>query len=356
MPEFLSPQNPDQIPTPQRPQPRPSLAQIGEGFKELGEDIAATPQRWWQRIIYKFENIPLTNFQMAESFIREGKIVDAIFRLKVTLWLAPNHAPSWYLLGSCYDRLGKREKSLQALSRAITLAPNHAPTIFLISTIDPNLLPPQKKPQTVPKEMVIDFFEKMAPSYEEYQRENGYAGHTLLANAVKERIDSRQPFYHILDLCCGTGLVGALLADSTQRLVGVDISKGMSEIAASKRREDERRSYSQVLNQDIRAFLASYQGEPFDVVTASHCFNYIGELSEVFKGVSALLKQGGLFVFQAEPYKQEGFGLIAGKGRFGHSETYIQQLAGANGLEVLNYSLVPVFPNASHWQYIARKA
>lgn len=354
MPEFLTPQNPDQIPASQRQQ-RPSINEIGQGFKELGQDMANTPRKWWQRFTYKIENLPLTNFQMAETFIREGKIIDAVFRLKVTLWLAPNHAPSWYLLGSCYDRLGKREKSLQALSRAISLAPNHAPTIFLISTIDPNLLPPQKKPQTVPKEMVIDFFEKMAPAYEEFQRDNGYAGHTLVANAVKERIDSREPHYQILDLGCGTGLVGALIADNTLRLVGVDISKGMSEIAASKRREDERRSYNSVLHQDMRSYLAAYQGEPFDIVTAAHCFNYVGELSTIFKGVAALLKPGGLFVFQVEPYKQEGFGLIPGKGRFGHSEDYVQQLLAQNGFEMLNYGLVPVFANASHWQYIVRK-
>ncbi|MFO1243538.1 MAG: methyltransferase domain-containing protein [Rickettsiales bacterium] len=356
MPEFLSPQRPQQQAPVKTADAKAKLADIGRGFKEVGSEIAGEPQRLWSKFWYKIENLPLTNFQMAEQFIREGKITDAVFRLKVTLWLAPNHVQSWYLLGSCYDRLGKREKALEALTRAMTLAPNHPQTLFLISTIDPTLLPANKRPQSVPKEMIIEFFEKLAPTYEEFQRENNYAGHTLLANAVKERLDSRKIDYAILDLGCGTGLVGSLIADSTARLIGVDITKGMADIAGSKRRQDERRAYSQIIQQDMRAFLLNYKAEPFDIVTAAHCFNYVGELSSIMQGVSNLLQPGGWFIFQVEPYKQEGFGLISGKGRFGHSEEYVQQQLANYGFEILNYSMVPVFPNYSLWQYIARKS
>lgn len=353
MPEFLDPQQPTTKVTPATK--KPSIRDIGEAFAAFFKDLAREPGRAWKKIWYKVENIPLINFQMAEQFIKEDKINDAIFRLKVTLRFAPSHVQSWYLLGSCYDRIGKRDKALEALSRAMTLAPNHAGTHYLIATIDQTLLPPQKRPRTVPKEMVIEFFEKLAPEYEEYQRQLHYIGHELAANAAKERMDSRITDYAILDLGCGTGLVGAQLADYAARLVGVDVTKGMGLIAASKRRADERRSYNQVVQQDMRDFLAAYQEEPFDLVTAAHCFNYVGDLQAVFSNVSRVLKPGGWFIFQVEPYKQEGFGLIPGKGRFGHSEAYIQQLLASTGFDVLNYSMVPIFPNFSIWQYIVRK-
>jgi SAM-dependent methyltransferase len=99
------------------------------------------------------------------------------------------------------------------------------------------------------------------------------------------------PGSHILDLCCGAGHIAAALAERGYTLTGVDASVPMLQVA--------RRAAPQVsfIQADARSFTLQ---QTFDAVIST--FNSFAhfptdELSGVFRNVRAVLRPGGVFLF-----------------------------------------------------------
>jgi predicted TPR repeat methyltransferase len=132
--------------------------------------------------------------------------------------------------------------------------------------------------------------------------------------------------WDVLDLGCGTGLVGVEIAPYSRRLTGVDLAPNMIELARS------RGIYAQLRCEDLMVTLS--QGAHYDVVTAADVFIYVGKLDEVVPAVRRVLRSGGLFAFSAEAAATpEGYRLGI-MGRYGHDAGYLRRLAAENGFEV----------------------
>ena len=98
-----------------------------------------------------------------------------------------------------------------------------------------------------------------------------------------------------VDLCCGTGAGLAGLAPiTTSRLVGVDFSEGMLEVAR------KRLILTPIVPELIQSDVFAYESkEAFDLVT---CFGALGHIPEAEEPrflalVRTLLRDGGRFVF-----------------------------------------------------------
>ena len=101
----------------------------------------------------------------------------------------------------------------------------------------------------------------------------------------------------VLDLACGTGTVSRLLAERGYRVMGVDLSEGMLDVA--RRKAQEARLAIPFVQQDAAEL--HLDGEPFDaVVCLFDSLNYIldpDRLRAAFVHVFAHLADGGSFVF-----------------------------------------------------------
>lgn len=101
-----------------------------------------------------------------------------------------------------------------------------------------------------------------------------------------------EPGARILDLCCGTGRISRALADRGYRVLGIDGSEGMLEIA---RREAPMAAF---VRADARDFALD---EPADaVVSLFDSLNHLTEpadLERAFVNVRAALAPGGRFLF-----------------------------------------------------------
>ncbi|HLY04418.1 MAG TPA: methyltransferase domain-containing protein [Rhizomicrobium sp.] len=122
--------------------------------------------------------------------------------------------------------------------------------------------------------------------------------------------------HDILDLGCGTGLMGEAVKDWAQRLDGVDLSPQMIERARA------RNIYDELYVADVIAWLAQ-PGSTYDLIFAADTIVYIGDLAPLFWAVRARLVEGGIFLFTAESQEGSGFGL-GPKRRWRHSETYLR--------------------------------
>jgi len=139
----------------------------------------------------------------------------------------------------------------------------------------------------------------------------------------------------ILDIGCGTGLVGVQVRDLAGRLDGVDLSPAMLEKAKIKR------VYDGLFQGDLLSFLAGCT-DHYDAVLGAATLIHFGDLKLLFEAVARSLRARGLFVFTVFPhedgksdYAVAANHALARSGCFGHSAAYVERLARENGFSVI---------------------
>jgi predicted TPR repeat methyltransferase len=136
----------------------------------------------------------------------------------------------------------------------------------------------------------------------------------------------------VIDLGCGTGLVGVLFRPVAGRLVGIDISPGMIQ------RAGRRGVYDQLVLDDAADYLRG-RAEPCDLVLAADVFIYVGDLGPIFQEVGRLLRPGGLFAFSLETTPGADYVLQPNR-RYAQSPNYVHRLAGEHGLKAVEETRV----------------
>jgi predicted TPR repeat methyltransferase len=128
----------------------------------------------------------------------------------------------------------------------------------------------------------------------------------------------------ILDLGCGTGLMGEAVKDWARRLDGIDLSPRMIDKARG------RGIYDELHLADICAWLDE-PGRNYELIFAADTVVYLGDLALLFCSVRRCLADGGSFLFTVE--RKEGCGFELGpKRRWRHSENYLRAVAERAGL------------------------
>jgi predicted TPR repeat methyltransferase len=321
---------------------------------ELWDGLSALPKQFFREFLYRANHLPLINYELGRSLLSEGRARDASMRLRFSVWLAPKHQPSWYSLGAAYLSLGQREKAIAAFAQAYKLNPSHEETRFMLAAIDPAILPEAKRPLTMPASIAIDYFERLAPDYDRMQAARGYRMPAVTEVALREVLEPKRTNYQLLDLGCGTGLLGAVLAPYCSRITGVDFSRGMLGLSRERRREDLTRIYTDLHESDVRLYLADVK-EPVHLITAVGVLSYLGELGTLCEYAARALQPGGVFLFDTEPYAGEGCSMLPKLSRFGHSEAYIRQKLVTAGLEIVKSVEVPADATSTHRLYLARR-
>lgn len=283
----------------------------------------------------------------------EGRDAEALACFERAVALDPAHAKSWNNLGAASQRLGQSGRAEQAYRTALLhdpalLQPNlnlgrlhevrgefslaadcyraalsHHPGEPMLQ----HLLAAASGETThrAPPGYVESLFDEQAPRFDAHLvGDLDYRIPERLAELLRPALPTGSA--RILDLGCGTGLCGAVLAGNGIELVGVDLSAGML-------REAEKRGiYARLLRQDaLEALQACPQGG-FEAVVAADVFIYIGELSDVFAAVARVLAPGGAFAFSVEALDEGDYRLLP-SGRYAHSIAYLRRLAQESGLQ-----------------------
>ena len=90
-----------------------------------------------------------------------------------------------------------------------------------------------KKHGNFNQENIAEHYDELSSHYEEIYLRAGWHDPKMCAAAAMETL--KNPMAHVLDMGCGTGLVGDYMkAEGYNHVVGVDASPGMLEKAASK--------------------------------------------------------------------------------------------------------------------------
>ena len=134
----------------------------------------------------------------------------------------------------------------------------------------------------------------------------------------------------LLDLGCGTGLLGAQLGKLQGRLAGVDVSPKMLEQA-------RRHNLYDVLDvADLHDALREAASTPYDVITALDVCVYAGDLTETIPAAWRALVRGGQLIFSCESGSEDGPDLFLNPAaeRYVHKRSHVEGLCRAAGFAV----------------------
>ncbi|MEM7070560.1 MAG: methyltransferase domain-containing protein [Pseudomonadota bacterium] len=176
---------------------------------------------------------------------------------------------------------------------------------------------------------VHDLFENFADTFDHKLAEIKYQAPEHIAYYLSTIL----PLAHqstILDLGCGTGLSGQALKPFARRLIGVDLSQKMLEIAR------EKQIYDLLIEDDLDHVFKTLD-EFFDIVTAVDVLCYLGDLKKLHENVYRCLEEGGYFCYSVEDNDQkshQGYKLTP-SGRYQHHPQYLEQCARDTNFRVI---------------------
>jgi predicted TPR repeat methyltransferase len=174
---------------------------------------------------------------------------------------------------------------------------------------------------------VTNLFDQYAGRFDRELVESLRYNAPALLRAALDRVAGERRYGRVLDLGCGTGLMGEAIRDRADELVGVDLSKNM--LAAAGRKK----IYDRLIAGDLLQTLAA-ETAPFDLILAADVFVYLPDLKPVFAAAAAKLSAEGLFGFTTETHDEEG-AILRETLRFAHGEEHLRLAAKAAGLEIL---------------------
>ena len=184
-----------------------------------------------------------------------------------------------------------------------------------------------------PSTYVEALYNQSANAFEQrLVKQLGYQAPSILVDELVQQGHSE--FSHILDLGCGTGLLGDALKGKikTDWLVGQDLSSAMLKQA------EDKGEYQHLIKGDLLAPWPSHTS-PWPLICATDVFIYMGDLAPLFAQAKAQLAPNGYFAFTTEqmPHSANSQAVfrLATSGRYQHATQAVLDLAQQHGFETL---------------------
>jgi predicted TPR repeat methyltransferase len=266
-------------------------------------------------------------YEYARAAFDERDFEAAADLARQVLELAPGFAAAHALLGRSLAETGMREEAVRALRQALALDPEDALGVRL----DLARLGALAPDEAITDGYVRALFDDYAPKFDRHLTGSlHYRGPELIADALRRACSRRIRecrFGLTLDLGCGTGLMAQALAGLCSSVEGVDLSPRMLEKAKATK------LYEALHEGELVAFLSSRAGAEADLVVAADVFVYMAALDAAFRETHRVLRRDGLFAFTVQAHAGRGF-ILGEDARYAHSESYLRELADANGFTV----------------------
>lgn len=259
--------------------------------------------------------------KLAKRLRDKGKIQTAYLCQRRVTDLTPRDAHAWSELGELAHILGYRDQTRTAYEKYLELEPDDAETKHLLIALRDEPPPPR-----APDECIQQLYQRFSSFYEfNVVEELYYEAPQRLYDLLKAVLGDRQEL-SVLELGCGSGLAGLRLKPLAARMIGVDLSPEMIELARA------RNIYDRLEVGEITSWLGA-NGQEFDLIAACDSLIYFGDLRQVIIPAAQRLAPGGLLAFTLERGDQYPFRLTD-TGRYTHNAQHVREVASAAGLHV----------------------
>ncbi|WP_127595649.1 methyltransferase [Nitratireductor alexandrii] len=246
----------------------------------------------------------------------------AIDLMADALALAPGWAPGWFRLGEMREEVGDLTGAAGAWTEALRLDPSDR----MGASLKLCLIGAAQGIETAPAAFVETLFDQYADRFDMSLVEKlGYRVPDLIAGALS-RLGART-FAHVVDLGCGTGLMGERLRGRASFLEGNDISRAML------RKAEAKRFYDRLDRVDLSVMEAGACRA--DLVVAADVLIYLGALDRIVSVVAGMVKPNGLFAFSVELHDGPEPMMLRSSRRFAHAPHHLRALLTRSGFELV---------------------
>ncbi|HEX5339211.1 MAG TPA: tetratricopeptide repeat protein [Gallionella sp.] len=241
---------------------------------------------------------------------------------------APAASKSKIALGQAYYELGRIDEAVALFENWLLEEPVNPVAEHLLAAYRG-----QQVPEQCSRRYIEQTFDEFAPSFENILGRLKYCG-PQLARDYLASLHLPAASLSVLDLGCGTGMVGEAVKPYARLLAGVDLSQVMLEQTAKKG------LYHRLDKSDIADFLRACReqasGEQYDLITCMDTFIYIGRLDELCTLIYRNLKPGGMLLFSTEKLAdaQGGGYQLNVSGRYSHHRDYLVSVLGNAGFTI----------------------
>lgn len=182
-------------------------------------------------------------------------------------------------------------------------------------------------PDHQPPELNRRMFDSMAETYDQHMvRGLGYQLPKIVAEKILRRFPTKS--MNVLDLGCGSGLLGVCLGRIDGFLIGVDISTKMVEQAG------RHGVYDRFHTVNMLDALRETPAEVYEIITALDVFIYTGDLKATVPNAHRILMPAGDLYFSCEIAPENGPDLVLQpNGRYAHKRSHVLALCKEAGFE-----------------------
>jgi predicted TPR repeat methyltransferase len=214
---------------------------------------------------------------------------------------------------SVLRRLNRHDEARDVFTAWLRIEPDNPVPQYLLSAYGESAIP-----QRAPDAYVRQVFDQFATTFESDLARLEYQGPEMIERGLIREYGDSGTAKKVLDGGCGTGLCGPVLRRLSERLIGVDLSRKMLQVAQN------RNVYDELVEAELSAYLADHPAQ-FDLIVCADTFGYFGELSELFSVAHQALCDGGRLlatVELGEVAEPPGYQLHP-SGRYSHHRDYI---------------------------------
>lgn len=303
---------------------------LGLVIQELGKLDEAEAS--YREAIRLKPDLAVAHNNLGVLFQKMGRTNEAETSYREAIRSKPDFAVAHGNLASLLYQQGQFEAALPHYQQQVKLMPVPPETQHLIASLT------GANTERAPSQYVEGLFNLYADTFDAHlQQQLKYETPDKLAALIARHV-SPAGQWDVLDLGCGTGLMGAAIAPFSRGMVGVDLSEKMLEKARV------RNLYRRLECSDLLTMMRGETASSYDLVMAADVFVYVGKLDEIVGEVKRLLRPGGFFAFSVESLEkpsghearqggEQGYRLQK-TGRYAHAEEYLTRLAIAEDFRV----------------------
>ncbi|MFH1019394.1 MAG: tetratricopeptide repeat protein [Pseudomonadota bacterium] len=276
------------------------------------------------------------HYNLALVYKELGCKDEAITSLEIAVALRPGYGAAHGNLGVLYLDQDRAEDAIACYRRLIELDHNTASARHILAALT------GETTAVAPSSYIAELFDSFSGHFEERLLVDlEYRTPWELKSLLLADPAGPSRFRRLLDLGCGTGLVGQVFQELSDYKVGVDLSPKMVEAAAAKK------VYDELVVAEIVTFLEQHHG-PFDLIVAADVLIYVGELDRIFATLARGLAGNGRILFSTEQMAGQGYRLRP-SGRYAHAFSYIEAMAARHGLRILATQSADIRKEKGQW-------
>jgi len=283
---------------------------------------------YYQRSIQLNPQIADFRYNLGNALRKLDRHDEAVKAYRDALGLNLNHEGAWRGLAHTYLKAGRHDEAAHAFDQWLRLDPGNELALYMRAACLG-----EGAPERAPDKYLCQVFDGIANRFDNHLIENlNYRAPELVVEALQALLEPPAAKLDILDAGCGTGLCGPLLKPYKRKLTGVDLSKGMLEVA--KKRD----TYDELAAAELTQFLSSAK-EAYDVIASADTLCYFGPLDAFFGASAGALRKGGLLAFTLEAAADDASAWqLNATARYSHRKSYVEKALHDAGFEVCSLS------------------